>query len=422
MHRDPALARPAQAATPRNRDAERSERGLRCIQFGLPYSPNLGDGIISECLTHAVGTVAAGAHVRTLDLSARRDFGAQVVRNRRQALKLLSHLPQPVRHALVTRKLGTILDRAAPHWRAALAEADLVLIGGGQLFSDADLNFPIKIARAARLCQAAGVPVCIYAAGAARNWSAQGRRLFAEVLDTNLVTVGLRDADSCAAWTEQMDARGPEPVLMRDPGVLAQACYGPVAADDRVGICVSDPQILRYHGEGADASAGFVPLVRTIMSRGHRVRLFCNGAEEDAATLDRVANSLADDIAAGDVVCAPVPTRPRDLAHLVAQNAAVVAHRLHACIVAFSYRRPVVGLGWDRKVESFFRSVGMSAAFAPAGTAVDGIADRLQTALHAGIAPAQADRVAEEALDGVRLALAPVMPGTPADTVSAPQG
>ncbi len=388
----------------------------RIVQFGLRYSPNLGDGVISECLAYAIGEVAPGAAFDAVDLSARSGFGATVVRNRRLALRVLTVLPRGLRQALVAKKLGKVLDRAEPLWRDAVAGADLVLIGGGQLFSDADLNFPLKVARAADVCAGAGVPVVVYAAGVAENWSPRGAALFARIAQSELLTVGLRDAQSCAAWRAQMPADAPEPVLMRDPGVLARPCYGPVTPDDRIGLCISDPGILRYHAEDDGASTPFLALARVLMAQGHRLRLFCNGAEEDARAQADIATSLAPDIAAGRAEVAEVPTRPQAMAHLIGGCAAVVAHRLHACIVAYSYRRPVVGLGWDRKVESFFDSVGLRDAFAAPGTPADTIADKLAAALATGPDAARADATEAEALDGVRRALGDVLhPGRAPD-------
>src|SRR6056297_1732778 len=124
---------------------------MRIVQFGLPYSPNLGDGVIAECFAHGVGEVAPGASVTAIDLSGRPGFGAAVVANRARALAVLRRLPRPARHAVVQARLRRVLSRVAPRWREALVGADLAVIGGGQIFSDADLNFPVKVAWAARL-------------------------------------------------------------------------------------------------------------------------------------------------------------------------------------------------------------------------------------------------------------------------------
>ena len=379
---------------------------MKVVQFGLRYSPNVGDGIIAECLAHAVRKTVPGATVEMVDLSGRSGFGQVLVRNRSLALKVLGLVPGPLRRRLVRWRLGRMLDRVEPDWARAVRGAQVVILGGGQIFADADLNVPLKIARAASVVRAARVPLAIHAVGVQGGWSAEGRVLFAQVLGCDLRQVGLRDEGSRQAWLAETGGRGPVPVLTRDPGLLAAACYGPAPQKTRrIGLCVTDPAILRYHADSAVAGAGeggigfFRDLAAAIVDAGHRVTLFCNGAEEDRAALDAVIADpgVAAMVLTGVVSLAPPPATPRDLALTIAGMKAVVAHRLHACIVAWSYGLPVVGLGWDRKVESFFASVGAEAAFAGGdGVAAAAVADRLTAALKLRPDPGHHARVLAE--------------------------
>lgn len=368
---------------------------MKIVQFGLHYSPNVGDGIISETLGHAIRTRRPGTEFVTVDISGRSGFGAQTVRNRALALAVLGWLPRPLRGRLVEARLGRMLDRVEPDWRAALDGADLAIIGGGQIFSDADLNFCTKIARVAALAGETRSPVAVHAAGVSHNWSARGRVLFSGLFDTDLRAVGLRDGLSVENWTSQTQGRSPVPVLARDPGLLAAECYGP--APERVqdiALCITAPQILHYHSDSAVAGAGaagldfFVEMAGELTGRGHRVRLFCNGAAEDRAALTAVAerSDFQDLRQRGQVTVAPPPDTPGALAALIRSCGVVIAHRMHACIVAYSYRIPVVGLGWDRKLESFFASVGEDAGFiGGAGGTPAHVADVTEARMAAGI-------------------------------------
>lgn len=366
------------------------------MQFGLCHSPNLGDGVIADCLAHGLRARRPGAEVAHVDISGRAARGAVTIRNRRLVLAVLDHLPRPLRHALARRRLNGLIDRVEAGWRAAAAGADLAVIGGGQIFSDAHLNFPVKIGRAAAILREAGTPVAIHAVGVSRNWSAEGTALFARVLDCDLRMVGTRDAGSAAAWAAQMPG-GPAPVATADPGLLAAACYGPPPAPpEGIGLCVTDFAVLGHHADGSVAGAAQDPvgfyagIAAALAGAGHRVTLFCNGAAEDAAQVDRVARApaLAALRAEGRVRVAPAAADPAGLARLIAGFEAVVAHRLHACIVAYSYGRPVVGLGWDRKLEAFFDMVGLP-EHVSADPAMDGpgVARMVAGALERGIAP-----------------------------------
>lgn len=369
----------------------------KIVIFGLRYSPNTGDGIIADCLSAGLRAAWPGAEVTCIDISGRTGFGDVRVRNRTAILALLKALPRPASHALVSFRLGRMLDQLEPEWRAALAGADLAVIGGGQLLSDADLNFCLKIARAAQVIRAEGCPTVVHAAGVARNWSPRGRRLFRRLLECDLRAAGLRDAPSIAAWTDQFGGGGPAPQLTRDPALIAARVYDvPARGNGRVGLCVTDPSILSYHAEGQrsvlSGSGTFTDIALELLSRGHKITLFCNGAAEDRAALEAVQahTAIAAAIADGTAEAAPPPARPDQLAAIIGRLSAVVAHRLHACILGYAFQRPVVGLGWDCKLESFFQSAGLDRFFLPAAELTpQTAAGFLEAALEAGIDPAR---------------------------------
>ena len=258
----------------------------------------------------------------------------------------------------------------------------------------------------------------IHAAGVSQNWSRRGTELFSAVFDTQLQQVGLRDPGSISAWQAQSAGQGPEPVLTRDPGLLAAACYGPnPAADAAVGLCVTDPAILRYHSDSGVAGAGqdgigfFVALTEALVQQDHQVRLFCNGAAEDRQALAQVASDarIAPLLASGQVGTAAPPETPTELAAVVSSCRAIIAHRMHACIIAYGYRIPTVGLGWDRKLESFFASVGEETSFVGGAAAtVPQVVACLDAALDRGIPAERHAAVLAETRDAVTAVLSKV--------------
>ena len=146
--------------------------------------------------------------------------------------------------------------------------------------------------------------------------------------------------------------------------------------------------------------------------------LFSNGAAEDRAVLARLGGrpEVAGRVGRGDLRLAGAPGSPAALARLIGGFDAVVAHRLHACILGYAYARPVVGLGWDRKVESFFRSVGCADRFVPSDAlSAEGIAAATERALRAGIDGDVHARVLAETWEGVERLLAAGSIPRPAD-------
>lgn len=389
----------------------------KIVQFAVPFSPNLGDGIMSDCLAFALDRVLNGIELTRVDLSGRRDFGDVTVRHRAFIIWLFGYLPAVIRKRLVRSRLEGMLDQFTPEWQEAVDGADLAVIGGGQLFQDADLNFCLKIARASEILAKAEVPTVIHSAGVARNWTAEGAALFAKILQTDLRMVGLRDANSLSAWRDQIAkqfgaAESPSPELTRDLGLLSASCYGAVDGSDRIGICVTAPEILAYHGDGEapvfDGQLFYADLARVLHDRGHRVALFCNGAVEDRPLLRRLAERP--DIQAltktGRLEVLAVPSRPKELGHMIGGFKAVVAHRLHATIIGYSYGVPVIGLGWDKKVESFFASVGLRDFFLAADELeVFRIVEMIECAIAEGIDPGIHAGVVGETWRGLQRAL-----------------
>lgn len=377
--------------------------------FNLHFSPNVGDGLIGACMVHALGELVPDAAVVPIDISGRERAGAVTVRNRATLLKILNVLPKPLRRQIVYRRLNAMLDRVEPRWRGEIAGADMAIVGGGQLFSDADLNFPTKIARVGEILAEEGVPVAVHATGVSRNWSRRGKALFGELCRADLRAVGMRDANSIEAWADQTEARCRAARLTRDPGLLSFETFGPVAAVDRIALGITSPHLLTYHADSGVAGGGgldwFEKLALELTEQVGPVRLFCNGAEEDAAALGDLCRRPAIGVAIADgrIEVAAVPRTPEDLVETVAPCRAVISHRLHACILGYAYTRPVVGMGWDRKVESFFQSVGLDTFFVGrTRTSAADVARLVSRALAEGINPNTHRCVVEETRDGLR--------------------
>src|SRR5271156_2607949 len=114
-----------------------------CI-FNVKYSENLGDGLLSECLEAALARELPDIQIVTFDLSGRNSYGSRSLPARSIILGLLQSLPPPIRRTLVQLHLGPKSHRLSESWLPSVRSAGAVVIGGGHLFQDTDLNFPLK--------------------------------------------------------------------------------------------------------------------------------------------------------------------------------------------------------------------------------------------------------------------------------------
>ena len=345
----------------------------RIALLNVKYSPNLGDGLLSECLEAELArtfqTIAPGTQVFSIDLAGRRAYPAIAPSRRAALIRVLEALPARLRQLATRIALAALVRlRLRQHVRARLTGCDAVVLGGGNLLTDADLNFPMKIAGALSQAARLRLPVAVYGVGANRQWSEAGRRLFGRALGgAKLAHAAVRDARSQSAWRDLLVPQGVRPAaLSGDPGLLASCHFPrpPLPFDAPLaGLCITAPMALRYHAtgpgptDGTTLDAWYAAAACALVEAGFRVALFTNGSPEDRDYLSKMGPSwiLA---AKGPVTLTNPFADPAEMIRFIAGCQLIVAHRMHACIAAHSFAIPTIGLRWDVKLDSFFALAG----------------------------------------------------------------
>lgn len=340
----------------------------RIVLFNVKYSPNLGDGLLSECLERELRRSLPECDVVSIDLAGRAAYPSSHGATRGLALALLDRCPPGIRMVAARIMLEILLVlRLRRHYRAGLDGAQAIVVGGGNLLTDADLNFPLKVAAALNQAARASLPVAVYAVGVAPRWSDAGTRLFADALaQSRLVMAAVRDHRSQTAWNAHFANRDIVPAqVVVDPGILASLHYpsAPRSGSGRkVGFCITDPLAVRYHSDTAAAATlddWYPAALRSLVEHGFEVALFTNGSPEDRHYLDSRLHAWVRH-AKGAVTLSRSFESPCDLAFLVSGCDAVIGHRMHACIAAHSFGVPTIGLRWDVKLDSFSSLAGRS--------------------------------------------------------------
>lgn len=370
----------------------------RVALLNVKYSPNLGDGLLCECLERELAAyLGPSAEVMSIDLAGRQGYAVTAGTHRAKVMSFLEMLPGRLRTIVAGGILKILVAvRLRKHYRQHLSEATVAVVGGGNLFSDVDLNFPIKIAGALKEAALLEVPVAVHAVGVTPKWSAQGLGIFRQSLArARALSISVRDPQSREAWSRHFEGTPLcDAAVVVDPGVLASLHFRVAAratAEHLVGFCITDPLAIRYHSspaasEGLDA--WYPSAIRSLVLQGFQVILFTNGSPEDRDYLDKRAEGWLRH-AKGPVTIAPSFNTPADLAALVAACTAVVAHRMHACIAAYSFGVPAIGLRWDVKLESFFALSGRGPHLVDAATVgPEDLGARVTAAISEGVDPA----------------------------------
>lgn len=387
---------------------------MNILLAAVMYSPNIGDGVIADCFCAAAPN---DVQISKLDLAGRLDYGGADGESnaRHRVLAALSVLPANLSDAIARQLVSAqIRHRLKPLLPNALANKNGVLIGGGQLLADANLNFPLKIHSLVGAAAARDVPFGIHSVGVSATWSSSAARLFGDVLGhPKLRFLSVRDTQSRDNLMRHLSHLGlghiDPPQVFPDPGFLAATLTEPTKTPVfplHVGLGITHPTAISLHGgerPAQDWPVWYAECARAIVERGFRVTLFTNGAIEDEDCLARTA-ALLYDLAGPQITYAPRPRKPTDLVHLISEFGAVIAHRLHASIVAYSSGAIPIGLPWDRKLEGFFKLIERPENLMQTAQPVPRVLAQMVSA--ASIDRERQANLRKSARDGVRAAVA----------------
>jgi len=333
----------------------------RIALLNAHYSANLGDGLLSDCLMFGLGPELDSYPV---DLAGREEISTLGGNRRGQILKALNAMPSPVRSFAIRQIQNRFVKtKWRPHFEAKLKESDAVILGGGNLIADQDLNFPVKIHTALSVAKAYEKPCYLYGVGVGGSFSQKGAELFNEAFSSaDIREVYVRDARSKRNWDEFFaQSSGCKATVVWDPGLLASLTW-PIAEADQKGpirVGIISPDELSYHEgseESWDVTDWYQRFIQDLINTGKEVRLFSNGSPEDTRYLQENIAPLFPELSHD------IPKNQEELSRLLGQSDLVAAFRLHALIPTISYNRPILALAWDAKVRSFAEKIGQSHA------------------------------------------------------------
>ncbi len=389
----------------------------RIVICGERYSTNLGDGVISDCLQYMIRKLDPEIPLYLIDLSGRSAFNHEQSTKKGLNWDFLQTRSRTWRRF---RKLvGWHLFRRGPvtaRWQKALQPPGLLIVGGGQLLLDTDLNFPIRIKEVVSMARRAGMQVAFAACGVSPHWSKFAHRFFlGAVCNTDVKFVSVRDNTALQNLLTHFGKSLPvDPVVTVDPAVWAAETYGVSKnlSSPYIGLGIAAPKNLcrqaerPYNFRDETLSCFWVELAKLLAENKMSPALFTNGAPEDVEFLKHIAARLELDGKEMKAVILPQSTNPRMLVSQITQMKALVAHRLHANIIAFALGVPTVGLIWDNKVRQFGLEIGCE-EFLVESNQLDAalVASKLARTIQAGVDPSIQERLKNKALDGIQTLL-----------------
>lgn len=363
--------------------------------LNIKYGPNLGDGAIAECIESQLKLAIPDVQIVAIDIGGREDFGAEgsIVGAKMSLTTRLGFLPKCVQSFIKTTFMPPMIKhKYAQQWHEKLHDCDAIIIGGGHLLMDVDLYFPYRIMLAV-LQTKPGTPIFVHGVGVSKIWTKRGIKCFRDAFNHGkLISASVRDKQSLDNWNELFP--GVKASLCRDPAILAAECYGPINREHQrtkklIAVGVADKDSMRQHADKDmpviyGEISSYLDLVEKLDSIGYEVMLFTNGADDDYLQKVSAALHANKPELAKRVKVAPKAIKPSELVKQIVSADLLIAHRLHANILAYAYGVPGIGLSWDRKLTSFFEANGRTKYLVCNEADVDRIPAMVEELLAAG--------------------------------------
>jgi len=385
----------------------------RIVIAGEIYSPNLGDGIIHECLRYLFLRHMPEAEILPLDISGRSGWQPRDHSGRRTPAlpRIFRRETSPFFHWLnLARFQANYSHHLQPSWSRLLEDNPILVIGGGKLLMDNQFDFPFKLHKLYQLAASPGIPIHLAACGVGSDWSSLSRQWLNPLLQ-QAATLSVRDLPSRADLVKAFP--GCRPVVTCDPAIWAKQVYSPpvtAAKNNRIGLGVINSRDANSSQSPADKMSEveyldlWLRIIRQLSANGFEVEIFTNGNHYDTLAAARLLR-LCQFHSIPCQMAAP-PLHPADLVAQISSYQGMIVSRLHASLVAAAFQTPCIGLSWDNKVAAFYQQLGFAERAVPIHRCQpDQVIDQFHTALDESIPPETIQELKAQAVHTIEIIL-----------------
>ena len=310
----------------------------KIIIYAVTRSNNLGDNVIGETFYKLVKTKYPDYHVVLRDLY-HISFIFKVL------IKILNIL-----HFNTTR-LRTMIMRTTEFISLRHRE-QIVVFAGGQLFYEVFIDQVFQIVT---LAEKNEINVHFYGCGTGYMSSHKFNKLVQLLSKSNVKNVCLRD-DYIGLQSRINSIR-----FVPDVAVCCNEAFCRSQGRNVVGIGLISIENFNKHNINKISKEvyynGIINIIKVLLSKSYSIELFCNGDMDDY----KVCKELYGQIVDKKLTIAPRPQTASELVQIITQYSHVIASRLHAMIISYSFNIPFYGLSWDLKIPAFCQSTDYTA-------------------------------------------------------------
>ena len=328
----------------------------KIVLVGLIYETNLGDQAIFKCTNQIVkewGERNGGIRIDSIDL-----YGRTVARQPNHLVARLKNIYKkkfPIERRLI-KAVNRIIDTDV---------RGIIFIGGGLIkFQFQFLSQPISYIL--QYSKKYGIPVMFSAVGIEGfdEQMQECKQLIHDINNSNVKVFTTRD-DIKLLNHRIIYNKSILTGLVADPACeIAEYFVGGKKEKKRVGLNICRRRLFSDYGNKVDAKYlidMWVELYILLEKKGYKPFLFTNGSSPDYQFAKKIAKELIKNGCDANIEL--IPNNVETLAFFISKCCGIIATRLHASIIAYSYNVPSIGFVWNKKQKMFGEIIGYPERF-----------------------------------------------------------
>lgn len=308
----------------------------KILLVGAVSSKNYGDNIICNTSLKLLSSFSKSNEVELVNIDFT-SYKLGILKRVFRFLRVRNSLYDTIRNNMFNSKIN---------------KSDCIVFAGGQMFFNYFIPFINEYSTKALFYKK---NVYYYGCGFGPLSNYNEEILKNCLNNENVCYVGVRDHIEYAKFLCKCS------VLVPDVAICCREYYGDFTCikENSIGVGVIDPYYYNQNNSSQLSLDQYLSLllflIKSIINQGYNVFLFCNGDEKDRIILDKVYESCVNNFM--HVSKCSIPKNDNELVELISSFTYVMASRLHALIVSYSYNIPAFGLVWDEKIPDFYKMI-----------------------------------------------------------------
>ena len=336
------------------------------ILAGLIYDTNLGDRAIYECSLKMIedSLIEMGVkdvEIRHVDLYGRVSE-TNHSRARRRAANMMWRL---LRNAGFSREKITV-NRVIRNLSAQINSntKGIIFVGGGLIKFGTKQKLSDSIIAIINVSNTRNIPVMFSAVGIEGYDDSDECQSLQRALNSNNVKMITTRDDIETLTNFYLKNDYILSASVADPACSINELYQREISKEKIGLGIIRSNIFAEYGvewSEQDALKLYLELYNSVIREGYTCDLFCNGLQADYDFAKKVAHYIEENSAKKIEV--QRPRKVEDLVGIITSYKAIIAGRLHSCIIAYAYDIPAIGLVWNEKQVMFGENIGYESRF-----------------------------------------------------------